>query len=134
MMDFPELFYITPPYEKDGVNADHEAKKILNAGLSALHFLKKKTSFSLTKEKYFLKIKKKMKSYISCCESHGYVQIVRWVNNTFVELDINKFSPKQAKFVYAVNNLLRKIKEDIRALYAFVAGKECGKKECNFAW
>lgn len=133
MMDFPELYYM-PPHKKAGINPEAEVVKILSAGLSALYILKEKTSFSLTKEKYFIKVKRRMKSYMKSCESHGYVQIVRWVNNTFVDLDINKFSPKQTKFVYAVNNLLRKIKEDIRALYAFVAEEEFGSKEGNFVW
>lgn len=134
MVDYDLFSYCSVDESINGVKAIDEVGKILDAGVAALYTLKKKTSFSLQKQKYFTKIKKRMKSYQQACSCHSFSQIVRWINNTFVSLNLNLFSEKQKSFALSVNNLLKNMKSTILSLYFFIYKKDFKEDNVIFNW
>lgn len=92
---------------------------IFVAGIDALDVIKVKSSFSLKKYFYFYLAKRKLIKFkkINTNSDINIYQIVDLFYADFYLIKTNKFSGRQKDFVYSLNNLMSKIKNDLTENY-----------------
>lgn len=137
MIDFDFCFESPPIQEREGVVLKSEIKKILEVGQTAIFKFSKESPFSFNKLKYLNFINSRIKYYIKYLNinQNPEYQVVRWIHNTFVEVDLNKVPLKNREMWFSINNILLKMREDIVNVYEFVTNSKLViEDKVDFKW
>lgn len=120
MISYDDTFAIRNKNHKENIAA------ILIASIDALDVIRVKTPFSIKKYCHFLKAKKKLSRFKEMNKDE-YIDIYNLVNFfyfDFEEIETNQFSGRQKEFIYSLNNLMLKVKNDLIQNYEEFANQK----------